>query len=117
MNTVFAKMRDGEIPVEFLHNDDEIFAVRDIAPQSAVHILVIPKKDIPGINDCGEQDIELLGKMIVVAKNLAARHSINESGYRLVVNCGKNAGQSVDQLHLHLLGGEPLDGNFGTHKT
>lgn len=113
MSTVFSKIRDKEIPAEFLYDDDEVFAIRDIMPQANVHILIIPKKDIPTLNDITEYDTHLLGKMMLVASRLAQRFGIQESGYRLVMNCNGDGGQTVFQLHLHLLGGEPLRGSFG----
>ncbi len=113
MSTIFSKIRDKEIPVEFLYEDEEIFAIKDIMPQANIHILIIPKKDIPTLNDITKSDTQLLGKMMLVASQLAQRFGIQDSGYRLVMNCNGDGGQTVFQLHLHLLGGEPLRGSFG----
>jgi histidine triad (HIT) family protein len=113
MSTIFSKIRDKEIPAEFLYEDEEIFAIKDIMPQANIHILIIPKKDIPTLNDVTKSDTQLLGKMMLVASQLAQRFGIQDSGYRLVMNCNGDGGQTVFQLHLHLLGGEPLRGSFG----
>ncbi len=113
MSTVFSKIRDKEIPADFLYEDEEIFAIKDIMPQANIHILIIPKKDIATLNDMVESDTLLLGKMMLVASQLAKKFGIQESGYRLVMNCNGDGGQTVFQLHLHLLGGEPLRGSFG----
>ncbi|HRE59447.1 MAG TPA: histidine triad nucleotide-binding protein [Candidatus Kapabacteria bacterium] len=113
MSTIFSKIRDKEIPAEFLYEDEEIFAIKDIMPQANIHILIIPKKDIPTLNDITKSDTQLLGKMMFVASQLAQRFGIQDSGYRLVMNCNGDGGQTVFQLHLHLLGGEPLRGSFG----
>lgn len=113
MSTIFSKIRDKEIPAEFLYEDEEIFAIKDIMPQANIHILIIPKKDIPTLNDITKSDTQLLGKMMIVASQLAQRFGIQDSGYRLVMNCNGDGGQTVFQLHLHLLGGEPLRGSFG----
>jgi len=113
MSTIFSKIRDKEIPAEFLYEDEEIFAIKDIMPQANIHILIIPKKDIPTLNDITKSDTQLLGKMMLVASQLAQRFGIQDSGYRLVMNCNGDGGQTVFQLHLHLLGGEPLLGSFG----
>lgn len=113
MSTIFSKIRDKEIPAEFLYEDEEIFAIKDIMPQANIHILIIPKKDIPTLNDITKSDTQLLGKMMLVASQLAQHFGIQDSGYRLVMNCNGDGGQTVFQLHLHLLGGEPLRGSFG----
>ncbi len=113
MSTVFSKIRDKEIPADFLYEDEEVFAIKDIMPQANIHILIIPKKDIATLNDIAESDTLLLGKMMFVASRLAQQFGIQESGYRLVMNCNSDGGQTVFQLHLHLLGGEPLRGSFG----
>jgi histidine triad (HIT) family protein len=87
MSTIFSKIRDKEIPAEFLYEDEEIFAIKDIMPQANIHILIIPKKDIPTLNDITKSDTQLLGKMMLVASQLAQRFGIQDSGYRLVRNC------------------------------
>jgi len=107
--TLFEKIANHEIPAKIVHEDDEVVAFRDINPQAPQHIVIIPRRAIASINDVQTADAELLGKMILVAKKLAAEFDIDESGYRLIFNCGPDAGQSVDHIHLHLLGGRSLD--------
>ena len=103
--TIFGKIIKKEIPAEIVYEDDEVLAFKDIAPQAPVHILIIPKKEIPTSNDIADEDAPLIGKLFVVAKKLARDFGIADSGYRLVINCNKDAGQAVYHLHLHLLGG------------
>lgn len=105
--TLFQKIADREIPAELLYEDDRAIAFRDINPQAPTHILVVPRKPIPSVADIGEEDAALVGHLFVVARQLAEREGL-ESGYRLVFNVGPHAGQSVDHLHLHLLGGRPM---------
>ncbi|ROL59279.1 histidine triad nucleotide-binding protein [Bacteroidetes/Chlorobi group bacterium MS-B_bin-24] len=103
--TIFGKIIKKEIPAEIVYEDDEVLAFKDIAPQAPVHILIIPKKEIPTSNDIADEDAPLIGKLFVVAKKLARDFDVADSGYRLVINCNKDAGQAVYHLHLHLLGG------------
>lgn len=102
---VFCKIVKGEIPTEFLYEDDEVVAFRDINPQAPIHILIIPKKHIQTIDDVGKEDIQLLGKMIFVAKKLARGFKTEKDGYKLVFRVKKHGGQEVDHIHLHLAGG------------
>lgn len=104
-DTIFGKIIRKEIPADIVYEDDEVLAFKDIAPQAPIHILIIPKKEIPTANDIEETDAPLIGKLFVVAKKLARDFGIADSGYRLVINCNKDAGQAVYHLHLHLLGG------------
>ncbi|AFL74629.1 histidine triad nucleotide-binding protein [Thiocystis violascens] len=106
--TLFGKIASGEIPVDLLYEDDEVVAFRDINPQAPVHLLVIPRKPIPTLNDVQPEDAALIGHLFLVAAKMAAREGIAESGYRTVVNCNAGAGQTVYHLHLHVLGGRPL---------
>ena len=101
---IFCKIARGEVKSEILYSDDEIVAFKDINPQAPFHILIIPRKHIEKHSDIGEEDVHLLGKMHLVAKKLAQELGISD-GYRLVLNCGEKAGQSVWHIHLHLLGG------------
>lgn len=105
--TVFAKIIRGEIPARIEHDDDLCLAFHDVAPQAPVHVLVIPKQRIESLAEVGVDDAGLLGHLIVVATQLARRLGL-DAGYRLVVNCGSDGGQSVDHLHVHLLGGRRL---------
>jgi histidine triad (HIT) family protein len=105
--TVFAKIIRGEIPAQIEHDDDLCLAFHDVAPQAPVHVLVIPKRPLESLAQVADTDAALLGHLVVVATQLAGKLGL-ENGYRLVVNCGRNGGQSVDHLHVHLLGGRQL---------
>jgi histidine triad (HIT) family protein len=107
-DTIFGKIARGEIPAELVYEDEDIVAFRDINPQAPVHILVIPRKSIATLNDADEGDAELLGRLVLAAAKVARAAGIAESGYRTVINCNAAAGQTVSHLHLHVLGGRPL---------
>jgi histidine triad (HIT) family protein len=107
-DTLFGKIAAGEIPADIVYEDEDVVAFRDIGPQAPTHILVIPRKPIPTINDLEAEDAELIGKMFLAAKQIAAQEGIAEAGYRTVINCNAQAGQTVYHLHLHLLGGRPM---------
>lgn len=102
--TIFKKIIDKEIPAEILHEDEHCLAFRDATPQAPTHVLVIPKKEIASIDAISSHDSELLGHLWTVIRDLASQLEL-ESGYRVVVNCGEQGGQTVDHLHFHLLGG------------
>jgi len=106
--TVFTQIRDGKIKADIVYEDNEIFAFRDINPQAPTHVLVVPKIVIATVNDLGSEHAELVGRMVLVAKQIAYEEGIAESGYRLVMNTQKGAGQSVIHIHLPVLGGRPL---------
>ncbi|MCT6874755.1 HIT domain-containing protein [Frischella perrara] len=106
--TIFSKIIRREIPSDIIYQDDSVTAFRDISPQAPVHILIIPNKIIPTVNDIGEDDEKVLGHLFTVAAKLAKQEGIDESGYRLIMNCNKDAGQEVYHLHMHLLGGKQL---------
>jgi histidine triad (HIT) family protein len=106
-DTIFSKIIRGEIPARIVHDDDRCLAFHDVAPQAPVHVLVIPKRPIPSLAAATADDSALLGHLVLVATQLAASLGLEE-GYRLVVNCGPDGGQSVDHLHVHLLGGRQL---------
>lgn len=106
--TLFSKIIDKEIPAGIVFRDDRVTAFRDISPQAPSHILIIPNKAIPTVNDVSEADEALLGHLFVVAKKLAEKEGIAEDGYRLIINCNRHGGQEVFHLHMHLLGGKPL---------
>lgn len=108
MSTIFAKIIAREIPSEMVYQDDLVTAFKDINPLAPVHILIVPNKEIPTINDVMPEDEAMLGRMFVVAKKIAAEQGIAESGYRLLVNCRDDAGQEVYHLHMHLVGGRKL---------
>tara|TARA_A100001234_G_C12537582_1_gene347358 strand:+ start:169 stop:510 length:342 start_codon:yes stop_codon:yes gene_type:complete len=106
--SVFEMILSGEIKSDIIYEDEQIFAIHDINPVAKVHILIIPKKKIPTINDLSEEDINLIGSMFICAKNLAKKYTIDQSGYRLLFNTNEDAMQTVFHLHLHLIGGEKL---------
>ncbi len=106
---LFLKIINREIPADIVYETDELLAFRDISPQAPVHILIIPKILIPTVNDLEVDHSELIGKMFLVAKELADLEEIAEDGYRLVMNCGKQGGQAVYHIHLHLLGGRQME--------
>ena len=106
-DTIFGRIIRGEVPARIVHDDDRCLAFHDVAPQAPVHVLVIPKRPIASLAEATAADADLLGHLVVVATQLA--HTLGlADGYRLVVNCGRDGGQSVDHLHVHLLGGRPL---------
>ncbi len=109
MSTIFSKIINKEIPAEIVFESENILAFKDINPQAPVHILIIPKTDIPKITDLnGKEHAVLLGEMIDAANKLAKDMGISDEGFRLVFNCGDNGGQEVYHLHLHLLGGRQM---------
>lgn len=105
---LFCKMVSGEIQPEIVYDDDDILAFRDVNPQAPVHILVIPKRHIATTNDLQPEDAVLVGKLFLAAKEIAIKEGIDERGYRSLINCNREAGQSVFHLHLHLLGGRAM---------
>ena len=106
--TIFQRILDGEIPADVVLETDRALAFRDVMPQAPVHVLVIPKKPIPAVRDAGDDDADLLGHLMIVARDVARAEGIAETGYRLVVNTGSHGGQSVDHLHIHVLGGRQM---------
>lgn len=108
MSTIFSKIITKEIPADIVYEDDLVLAFRDIAPQAPVHILIIPKKEIPTVNDVTEADEMTLGRLITVAAKIAKEQNIDENGYRLMINCNEDGGQEVFHLHMHILGGRKL---------
>lgn len=107
-DTIFSKIVRGEAPADIVYRDDRVTAFRDIQPQAPTHILIIPNKAIPTVNDVAAEDEALLGHLFVVAAKLAEEEGIAEDGYRLIVNCNRDGGQLVFHLHMHLLGGRPM---------
>jgi histidine triad (HIT) family protein len=105
---LFCRMASGEMEVDKLHDDDLCFAIRDINPCAPVHFMVIPKEHIPTLADVTEEHAPLLFRMTTVANQVAAEEGIAERGYRVVVNCGREGGQAIFHLHMHVLGGRPL---------
>lgn len=107
-NCLFCKIASGEIDSEMVYSDEQLFAIKDINPQAPTHLLIIPKKHIRTIMDIEDSDKELIGSVYILAKKLAKENNLEASGYRVVVNCGSGAGQSVFHIHYHLLGGRPM---------
>ena len=108
MATLFTKIINGEIPSDKVYEDNRVTAFRDINPLTPVHVLIVPRKEIPTVNDIADADKELVGHMFQVAAQIAADQGIAESGYRLLINCNADAGQEIFHLHMHLLGGRNL---------
>jgi histidine triad (HIT) family protein len=102
---LFCKIVQKAIPSTIVYESDEIVAFRDINPQAPTHILIIPRKHIQTTNDLAKEDAELMGKLLLTARDLAAKEGISSGGYRLIFNCNRNAGQAVFHVHMHLLGG------------
>lgn len=105
---VFCRMVAGEIKPNKVYEDEEILAFRDLNPQAPHHILVIPKRHIATLNDLNEQDAPLMGRLYLAAREIAAREGFADRGYRTLVNCNRDGGQTVFHLHLHLLGGRQM---------
>jgi histidine triad (HIT) family protein len=108
MSCLFCKIVAGEIPAKRVHEDDELVAFEDIKPEAPVHVLIIPKRHISTLNDVQASDDQLVGSMMRRAALIAAERGINDSGYRTVMNCNSQAGQTVFHIHLHLLGGRRM---------
>ncbi len=108
MSTIFTKIINKEIPVDILFEDDDVLAFRDINPQAPIHFLVIPKKEIKTLNDIEEDDKDLIGKLFIIAKQLAKSEGISDNGYRTIFNCNEHGAQTVYHIHLHVLGGRQM---------
>lgn len=106
--TIFEKIASREIPAKIIHETDELVAFHDANPQAPVHVLIVPKKHLARISEAGELDAELLGHLLLGAQAVARLEGVAESGYRIVINNGRDAGESVPHLHLHVLGGRAL---------
>ncbi len=113
MDCIFCKIVAGEIPAEVLHRDEQVIVIRDINPQAPTHLLVLPTTHIASVREIGSENASLFGHMTVVANDMARRERVFEKGYRLVVNCGDEGGQTVGHLHMHVLGGRQLSGQLG----
>ena len=105
---LFCKIINQELPADIVFEDDEMLAVNDINPQAPTHMLIIPKKHYATVNELTEVEIDLPGKLVLRAKTLASEKGIAESGYRLILNCNQQGGQTVYHIHMHLLGGRQL---------
>lgn len=105
---IFCKIISGEIPCDKIYEDDMVLSFRDINPGAPCHFLIIPKKHLESLNDISEEDSKIIAHIFIVAKQLAVQNGIDQSGYRIVSNCGVDAGQSVQHVHFHVLGGRNL---------
>ncbi len=105
---IFCRIARGAIPAKLAYEDDDAVAFHDIDPRAPVHVLIIPRRHIPAVDHLAAGDVDMMGKLFMVARQLARELGVADSGYRLVVNSGADAGQSVDHIHMHLLGGRPL---------
>ncbi len=115
MSTIFHKIIRREIPADIVFEDEHVIAFRDIAPQAPVHVLFVPKVDIATLNDVQPSQAEIVGRLAIAAADYAKREGFAEDGYRIVMNCNGDGGQTVFQIHLHLLAGAAV-GRFGTPK-
>jgi histidine triad (HIT) family protein len=107
--TIFSKIINKEIPAEIIYETDKVLAFKDIDPKAPVHVLIVPKEEIPKITDIqGSRDAQLLGELFDAANKIAEEMNIAEDGFRIVINCGSNGGQAVYHLHMHLLGGRQM---------
>ena len=106
--TLFERIATREIPAEIVFEEEDFLAFRDVHPQAPVHVLIVPKRGIPRIAETGADDAALLGRMLVAAPGIARQLGVGESGFRLVINNGRDAGESVPHLHIHLLGGRAM---------
>ena len=113
MDCIFCQIIAGKIPSEILYQDEQVIAFRDIHPIASTHLIIIPKRHIPSLTHLSEEDLPLMGYMVNIANQLAKREGVSESGYRLAINCGKQGGQLVPHLHMHLIGGRRLSDTLG----
>lgn len=110
--TLFGRIIRRELPADIVYEDDELIAFRDIAPQAPVHVLFVPKTPIATLDDLTPEQAPVIGRLALAAANYAREQGFADAGYRIVMNCNDNGGQTVFQIHLHLLAGAPL-GGFG----
>lgn len=108
MSCIFCKIIKKEVPAEIVYEDKKVIAFKDIEPKFPIHLLIVPKKHIPSVNHLESQDKTLIGELFLVAQKIAKSQNVSKTGYRLSFNVGKDAGQTIYHLHLHLMGGEKL---------
>lgn len=108
MPSIFSRIIAKEIPADIVYQDELVTAFRDAHPAAPTHILIVPNQEIASLNDLGPGEGELAGRMLLAARELAAKEGVAEKGYRLIINTGPEGGQEVMHLHLHLIGGRPL---------
>jgi len=114
--TIFSKIIRKEIPSDMLYQDELVTAFRDINPQMPTHILIVPNRHIPTVDDVIDDDEAAMGRMLTVARRLAREEGISDSGYRLIINCGENGRQEVPHIHMHLLGGDNVGPMISTKR-
>ena len=105
---IFCKIIKKQIPCDIVYEDDKVIGFKDISPEAPVHVVIIPKQHIADLNSLKQDEAEIIGHIFIVAKEIAKTLGVAENGYRIVSNCGKQGGQTVDHLHFHLLGGRML---------
>ena len=108
MSSIFTKIIERNIPAAIVYEDDECIAFKDIDPKAPVHILLVPKREIPSLSEVTEEDKSLLGHLLIKASEIAKDHGVSDSGYRIVINTNKEGGQEVYHVHLHILGGRQM---------
>ena len=113
---IFEKIRDGEEKADIVYKDDYITAFKDIYPDAPVHILIIPNKKMESLNEIHEEDSSYLSNILLAAKKIAKQFNVDQTGYRLITNCGSDGGQEINYLHFHLVGGLPLGRMIGLQK-
>ncbi len=113
---LFCKIVAGEIPADVIYSDDEIVGFRDIQPQAPVHVLFIPRRHIATVNELDDGDAALVGKLVLAAKRYAAEQGFADDGYRLIMNCNADGGQTVFHIHLHMLAGQAMPAGFGVRR-
>ena len=106
--TIFEKIASREIPARIVHETDDLVAFHDANPQAPLHVLIVPKRHLARLGEAGDLDAELLGRLLLAARTVARLEGVSEGGYRIVINNGRDAGESVPHLHLHLLAGRAL---------
>jgi len=111
-NCLFCRIAAGQIPATLVHEDADVVAFKDIAPQAPVHLVLVPRVHLAGLNDLTADLAPLVGKLALVAQGLAKAHGCAATGWRLISNCGPDAGQTIHHLHFHLLGGAPMAGRM-----
>ena len=109
MKTLFEKIRDREIPADIVHEDEVCLCFRDIAPQAPVHLLVVPRKPIPRVAEAGAEDQATLGHLLLTAAKVAKDLGFSDDGFRLVINNGRDGGEAVPHLHVHVLAGRQME--------
>lgn len=112
-DTIFGKIIRRELPADIVYEDEHVIAFRDIHPQAPVHVLFVPKQAYPTLNDVPAERADLLGRLMLAAAAYARREGFADKGYRVVMNCNEDGGQTVFHVHLHLLAGRALTGDFG----